>query len=82
MTEYSDEITVEQAYLAAYEYLLRRWKYLPERLIADELSDMSLLDDGGSVDPACKREFVEALRAVLDAELESGRYTRADQQLT
>lgn len=82
MTEYADKITVEQAYLATYEYLLRRWEYMPERLIADELSDMSLLDDGGSADPACKREFVEALRAVLDAEAESGRYTRADQQLT
>ncbi|NEQ46733.1 MAG: hypothetical protein F6K00_25570 [Leptolyngbya sp. SIOISBB] len=81
MTEDSDKITVEQAYSAAYEYLLRRWEHMPERLIADELSDMSLLDDGGSADPACKREFVEALRAVLDAEAESGRYTRADQQL-
>ncbi|MFG6102237.1 hypothetical protein U2F10_08300 [Leptothoe sp. EHU-05/26/07-4] len=49
---------------------------------ADELGDMSLLDDGGSTDPACKREFVEALRAILDAEAESGRYTRPDQQLT
>lgn len=81
MTEDSDKITIEQAYLAAYEYLLRRWKNMPERLIADELSDMSLLDDGYSADPACKHEFVEALRAVLDAEAKSEGYRRADQQL-
>lgn len=81
MTEYSGKITIEQAYLAAYEYLLRRWEYMPERLIADELSDMSLLPDGGSADPACKNEFVEALRTVLDTEAKSGRYSRADQQL-
>ena len=81
MTKYSDKITVEQAYLAAYEYLLRRWEHLPERLIADELSDISLLNDGGSADPACKHEFIEALRAVLDAEAELGRYTRADLKL-
>ncbi|NEZ58150.1 hypothetical protein DXZ20_21380 [Leptolyngbyaceae cyanobacterium CCMR0081] len=82
MTEYLDKITVEQAYLAAYEYLLRRWEYMPERLIADELSGMSLLDDGGSADPACKSEFFEALRAVLDAEAKSRRYTRADLKLS
>ena len=81
MTKYSDKITVEQAYLAACEYLLRRWEHLPERLIADERSDMSLLNDGGSADPACKHEFIEALRAVLDAEAELGRYTRADLKL-
>ncbi|KAI9131317.1 hypothetical protein [Acaryochloris sp. CCMEE 5410] len=81
MTEDSDKITIEQAYLAAYEYLLRRWKYIPERLIADELSDMSLLDDGCSADPACKHEFVEALHAVLDAEDTPEGYRRADQQL-
>ncbi len=82
MTKDSDKITIEHAYLAAYEYLLRRWEYMPERLIADELSDMSLLNDGSSSDPACKSEFVEALRAVLDAEAKSGRYSRADQQLS
>ncbi|MEL6788608.1 MAG: hypothetical protein AAFO76_14675 [Cyanobacteria bacterium J06607_15] len=78
----NEKITVEQAYLAAYEYLLRRWEYMPERLIADELSDMSLLEDGGSADPACKSEFAEALRFVLDAEAESGRYARADLKLS
>jgi hypothetical protein len=54
---------------------------LPERLIAEELSDMSLLSDGGSADPACKIEFIEALDAVIDAEAKSGRYTRADLKL-
>ena len=78
MTEYSDKITVEQAYLAAYEYLLRRCEYMPERLIVDELGDMSLLEDGGSADPACKSEFIEALCFVLDAETQSEGYTRAN----
>ena len=78
MTEYTDTMTVEQAYLAAYEYLLRRWEYLPERSIADELSDMGLLQDGGSADPACRDEFIEALDFVLNAEAEFGRYDRAD----
>ena len=79
MTEYSGKITVEQADLAMYEYLLRRWEYMPQRLIADELSDMSLLNDGGNADPACQGEFLGALHAVLEAEAKSGRYTRADQ---
>ena len=78
MTKYTDAITVEQAYLAEYEYLLRRWEYMPERSIANELSDMSLLQDGGSADPACRGEFIEALDFVLNAEAEFGRYERAD----
>lgn len=81
MAEYSSKITIEQAYLAAYEYLFRRWEDMPEWLIAEELSDMSLLPGGGSADPACKNEFIEALRTVLDPEAKSGRYSRADQQL-
>ncbi len=82
MTEYSDGSAVNHAYLAAYEYLLRRWKHMPERSIADELSDMSLLEDGNSADPSCRREFTKAFQAVLETEAKFGRYTRADQQLS
>jgi hypothetical protein len=76
-----EQVTAEQAYLAAYEYLLRRWEKLPDRLLASELSDMALTADGGSADPACMTEFRAALQAVLADEAASGRYTRADQRL-
>ena len=78
---WSDAVTAEQAYLAAFEYLQRRLEYMPERLIVSELSDMALLADGGSADPASKGEFLAALQFVLDEEAKSSRYTRADQRL-
>ncbi|WP_299487662.1 hypothetical protein [Acaryochloris sp. IP29b_bin.137] len=77
MLKYKDKISIEQAYLAAYEYLLRRWESTPEHRIADELSDMSLLADGDSADPACKSEFLVAVNAVLIAQSQTGGYTRA-----
>ena len=82
MLEYSDKITIEQAYLAAYEYLMRRWEYLPSQTVADELSDMSLLEDGNSADPACKNEFLKSLQAVLEHERKTGKYTRANLKLS
>ena len=81
MRKWTDKVTVEQAYLTTFEYLLRRWEYYPSRTVSDELSDMALLPDGDSADPAMRPEFLEALQAVLDAEAESGRYSRADQKL-
>lgn len=81
MVNYTDQITIEQAYLAAYEYLLRRWESTPEHRIADELSDMSLLADGDSADPACKSEFMQAVNAVLIAQSHPGGCTRARQRV-
>ena len=81
MVNYTDKISIEQAYLAAYEYLLHRWESTPEHRIADELSDMSLLADGASADPACRSEFLQAVNAVLIAQSQPDGYTRARQRL-
>jgi len=57
-------LTEDEAYLAMYTYLERRWNITKSPDLANCLSDMSLLPGGSSADPAIRREWLEAVRLV------------------
>jgi hypothetical protein len=67
-----DQITVKQAYLSMFEYLSRYY----DRGLSDEigimLGGLSLLQDGGSADPAAWEDFLESASAVAEAEISGG----------
>lgn len=58
-------LTSEQAYRAMQLFLERHWARTPERTVADLLSELQLLEDGGSADPAALAEWRDCLERVL-----------------
>ena len=57
-------LTEDEAYLAMFAYLEYRWNIIKSPDLANCLSDMSLLADGSSADPAIKHEWREAIKLV------------------
>jgi hypothetical protein len=65
----SEKIDERTAYLAMFEFLRQRYKRTGE---PDEigilLGELSLLEDGGSADPAAMQDWREAVEVVQEAE--------------
>jgi hypothetical protein len=63
-----------------FEFLRQRYERGPTDEIGGLLGALSLLQDGGSGDPAMISDWSAAVTAVIDAE-SSGRYLEADMRL-
>ena len=79
--ELADVIPLRQAYLAMFEFLLRHWERGPAD-VAFVLSQLQLLSDQGSADPATMIDWLDAVNTLKRAEATSGGYRAADVRLT
>lgn len=59
------ELTNRQAYLVAYEFLKQFYERVPSDDVAVLLGSMTLLEDGGSADPAMLRDWQKCAELVL-----------------
>ena len=59
------ELTDKQAYLVAYEFLKQLYERGPSDDVAVLLGSMTLLDDGGSADPAMLQDWQKCVDLVL-----------------
>ena len=66
MTDWSEKVTVREAYLGMYEFLRRHYERRPTDEIGGLLGGLSKLSDGGSADPAMDQEFLDALEAAVN----------------
>lgn len=80
MANFDDKVTVREAYLAMFEYLHCYYERGKSDEIGGMLGDLSLLQDGGSADPAAMSDFLLAMETVLLAEGEGG-YNAANLKL-
>lgn len=77
---FADSLTTREAYLCMFEFLRAHYALGPWPEIGDLLSMLSLLDDGGSADNAMLHDWLDAVKAVRQAELEGG-YTEVRMRL-
>jgi len=64
-------LTEDEAYLAMFAYLEYRWNITKSPDIGNCLSEMSLLPDGNSADPAIKSEWHEAVERVRSGQVDA-----------
>jgi hypothetical protein len=69
-------LTEDEAYLAMFAYLEYRWNIIKSPDLANCLSDMSLLPDGSSADPAIKHEWQEAVKLVKAGKVDASQKLR------
>jgi len=74
------QLSVRTAYLSMFEFLHRYYERGQSDEIGTLLGAMSLLADGGSVDPAMFNEFGDSVREVMRDEAQGG-YQGAAQTL-
>jgi len=77
---FDDTIPLRQAYLAMFEFLHRHWERGPID-VAFVLSQLPLLSDRSSADPATMIDWMDAVKAVKHAEATPGGYRNADMVL-
>ena len=58
-------ITVEQAYIAMFEYWLEVYKRTNSDEIGNVLSELSILEDGSSADPAAIKDWSRVVDRVV-----------------
>jgi hypothetical protein len=58
-------ITVEQAYIAMFEYWLEVYKRTNSDEIGNVLSELSILEDGSSADPAAIKDWSRVVDKVV-----------------
>jgi hypothetical protein len=73
-------MSLRQAYLAMFEYLRRHHERGPTD-VSFVLSQLQLLSDGGSADPAALQDWLDAVKVVTDAEATPPGYHAADFRL-
>ncbi|MBN6149244.1 hypothetical protein JR065_02725 [Xanthomonas sp. AmX2] len=61
-------ITVEQAYMAMFEYWLEVYKRTNSDEIGTVLSELSILEDGSSADPAAINDWLQVIDRVVKGE--------------
>lgn len=70
----SNDLTVHESYLAMYAYLERYYQLTGADEVGAMLGGMSLLDDGGTADPAVWSDWLDAVESVnrdrVDARLQ------------
>ena len=71
-----DMLTEDEAYLAMFAYLEYRWNIIKSPDIGNCLSDMSLLPDGSSADPAIKDEWRKAVELVKAGKVDASQKLR------
>ncbi|WP_153066720.1 hypothetical protein [Xanthomonas arboricola] len=58
-------ITVKQAYVSMFEYWVTVYKRTGSPEIGSALSELSLLEDGSSADPAAIEDWLEVVEKVV-----------------
>ncbi|MBB5866522.1 hypothetical protein [Xanthomonas sp. 3058] len=58
-------ITIKQAYIAMFEYWVRVYERTGSGEIGSALSELSLLEDGSSADPAALEDWLEVVQKVV-----------------
>ena len=56
-----DSLTTEEAYLAMFAFIEKRYRLTSSDDLASFLSDMSLMFSGGTADPALQDDWEEAV---------------------
>jgi len=56
-----DSLTTEEAYLAMFAFIEKRYRLTTSDDLASFLSDMSLMFSGGTADPALQYDWEEAV---------------------
>ena len=64
-------LTEEEAYLAMFAFLESRWNITNSPDIGNCLSDMSLLADGTSADPAVKDDWLKAVELATSGKVDT-----------
>lgn len=73
MSEHADRLSFQEAYLAMYEFLIELYQRTQSDELGSLLGDLSLLEDGTTVDPAAWGDWLrcveKARRGGVDANL-------------
>lgn len=77
MSKLDEKVTIKQAYFAMFEYLRGYYERGESDEVGAILGGLSLLQGGGSADPAALSDFLTSMDAVLKAE-GGGGYHAAD----
>ena len=65
-------LTLEQAYLAMYDYFDILYQRTKSAELGGLLSDMSILPDGGPLDPAVKSDWMKSVQRAIDDDVDAG----------
>ncbi|MEO1246218.1 MAG: hypothetical protein AAFX56_11110 [Pseudomonadota bacterium] len=64
-------LSEEEAYLAMFAFIEKRYRLTASDDLASFLSDMSLLFEGGTADPALQGDWKEALELARDGKVDA-----------
>jgi len=68
MTEQRLRLTIDQAYAAMYRFLEHEYEMTGSDEIGGLLSSLSLLEEGGTADPATWNDWLQAINIVLNGD--------------
>ena len=66
-----DTLTKEEAYLAMFAFIEKRWRLTSSEDLASFLSDMSLMFSGGTADPALYEDWEEAIDLAREGKVDA-----------
>ncbi len=66
MNEIKTKLTLKEAYSAMYSFLEHEYEMTGSNEIGGMLGSMSLLEDGGTADPAAWNDWVQAVEKVAN----------------
>ncbi|MEM7430999.1 MAG: hypothetical protein AAF351_03565 [Pseudomonadota bacterium] len=64
-------LSIDEAYLAMFAFIEKRYRLTASDDLASFLGDMSLLFDGGTADPALQDDWKEAVELVRDGKVDA-----------
>jgi len=65
MIELDTKLTIREAYTAMYKFLEHEYEMTGSNDIGGMLGSMSLLDDGGTADPAAWEDWIKSVEKVI-----------------
>jgi len=66
-----DSLTQDEAYLAMFAFIEKRYRLTSSDDLAAFLGDMSLMFSGGTADPALQDDWKESVQLALDGEVDA-----------
>lgn len=66
-----DSLTQDEAYLAMFAFIEKRYRLTSSDDLAGFLSDMSLMFSGGTADPALQDDWKESVRLALAGQVDA-----------
>ncbi len=68
MIDQKTKLTLHEAYSAMYRFLVHEYEMTGSDEIGGMLGSMSLLEDGGTADPAVWSDWLQSVEKVLDGD--------------